>query len=312
MVISVSRRTDIPAFYSSWFYNRIKDGYFLVRNPMNIHQVSKVSLKKEDVDCIVFWSKNPRPMMNRLDKLEGYNYYFQFTLNSYDKTIEPNVPQKKYVLNTFKELSLKIGKEKVIWRYDPIILTDYYTKEYHYKWFEYLAKELYKYTDKCVISFLDLYKKTEKKLSGLNVLPITVTDMEEIAQRFSQIAKVHELTIESCCEVVSLEKYDIKHGRCIDDRLIAKLSGHDILVYKDSNQRNSCGCVKSIDMGEYNTCKHGCKYCYANFNDEIVIKKYSNHKLKAPLLIGDIEDGDRIFERKDKKNNIIQLNFLHL
>src|SRR5699024_7318732 len=142
-------------------FNRIKEGHVLVRNPFNKKQVSKIDLSTDVIDCIVFWTKNPKRMIKRLNELEKYYYYFQFTLNSYDKTLEKNVPEKKYLINTFIELSNKIGRDKVIWRYDPIILTDKFTKEYHYKWFEYLAKQLSPYTNKCIISFLDLYKKTE-------------------------------------------------------------------------------------------------------------------------------------------------------
>ena len=261
MILSVSRRTDIPAFYSNWFFNRIKQGFLLVRNPMNAHQVSRVVLNPEVIDCIVFWTKNPRPMLRRLEELKEYKYYFQFTLNSYDKSLEPNVPRKKYLINTFKELSEKIGKEKVIWRYDPIILTDIFTKEYHYKWFEYLAKELCNYTNKCVISFLDLYKKTERNLKGIKVIPLNKIDMEEIAAKISSIASKYNLIIETCSEKIELDKFGINHGKCIDDRLICKILGCNFNIDKDPNQRQICGCVKSIDIGAYNTCKHECLYC---------------------------------------------------
>lgn len=174
MILSVSRRTDIPAFYSDWFYNRIKEGYVLVRNPFNAHQVSRIKLSPEVIDCIVFWPKNPRAMMSRLSELKGYNYYFQFTLTSYDNTIEVNVPQKKYIIDTFIELSNMIGKDRIIWRYDPILLTDRYDKQYHYKWFDYLAKRLKDYTNKCIISFMDLYRKTERNLGHIQLKSITM------------------------------------------------------------------------------------------------------------------------------------------
>ena len=136
MIISASRRTDIPAFYSDWFFNRIKEGYVLVRNPMNAHQISKISLSADVIDCIVFWTKNPRPMINRLDELKDYNYYFQFTLNSYAKDIEPNVPSKdKEIIKSFRELSEKIGKDRVVWRYDPILINDNYSVDHHIKYF---------------------------------------------------------------------------------------------------------------------------------------------------------------------------------
>ena len=158
MILSVSRRTDIPAFYSEWFFNRIKEGYVCVRNPMNIHQISKIALTPNLIDCIVFWSKNPYPMLSRLDELKDYMYYFQFTINPYDTVLEQQVPGKKHVIETFKRLSDLISPDRVIWRYDPIILTDTISVDYHIKYFEELAKRLHTYTKTCIISFLDLYK----------------------------------------------------------------------------------------------------------------------------------------------------------
>ncbi|WP_446897675.1 DUF1848 domain-containing protein [Clostridium sp. LBM24168] len=313
MIISASRRTDIPAFYSKWFFNRIRAGYLLVRNPINIHQISKVSLEPEKIDCIVFWTKNPRPMLKRLGEIENYKYYFQFTLTSYSRTLETNVIKKSYLIKTFKELSNKIGKEKVIWRYDPIILTDIFTKQYHYKCFEYLADKLYKYTDECVISFLDLYKKTERNMKNINVKQLEKEDMREIAYNLSNIATKYNLKMKSCSEGIDLEGYNIEHGKCIDDKLISKVIDCNLNVEKDPNQREVCGCVKSIDIGEYNTCKHGCLYCYANFNKERVKKQVGLHDNKSALLIGTLGVKDNVTERRitSFKCNQIQENFLN-
>ena len=188
MILSVSRRTDIPAFYSEWFYNRIKEGYVYVRNPMNIHQVSKINLSPDVIDCIVFWSKNPRPMLRRLDELKDYLYYFQFTINPYDIGLEVNVPTKNSIIDTFKELSSKIGPDRVIWRYDPIIITDKVTIEYHIKYFEEIARRLSGYTKTCVISFLDLYKKTERNLQNTYARELYQNEMLTIATALVRIA----------------------------------------------------------------------------------------------------------------------------
>lgn len=298
MIISVSRRTDIPAYYHEWFLNRIKEGFLLVRNPMNTHQVSRISLQPNLVDCIVFWTKNPKRMIKRLDELKEYHYYFQFTLNSYDKVIERNVPQKKYLIKTFIELSDKIGKEKVIWRYDPILLTEQFTKEYHYKWFEYLANRLSPYTKRCVISFLDLYQKTQRNLKDINVLPITEVDMIDIAKTFSSIAKKYSLNLETCSEIIDLDEFGIKHSKCIDGKLISQITGYPLTVDKDPNQREVCGCAKSIDVGAYNTCKHECLYCYANFNKQIVDSNVLQHDKLSPLLFGSLNGNEKITERK--------------
>ena len=163
MILSVSRRTDIPNYYSQWFYNRIKEGFVYVRNPMNTHQVSRIEITPDVVDCIVFWTKNPEPMMERLEELSAYHYYFQFTLTGYGRDMEPGIPHKREkMIPVFQALSDRIGKEKVIWRYDPIIFSQRYTPEYHLKAFEQIAMALKGFTEKCVISFVDEYAKNRK------------------------------------------------------------------------------------------------------------------------------------------------------
>lgn len=298
MILSVSRRTDIPAFYSDWFFNRLREGYVLVKNPMNAKQISKVILTPETIDCIVFWTKDPTPMIHRLDEIKNYPYYFQFTLNSYDLSLELNVPKKKHLIDAFIALSNKIGKERVIWRYDPILLTDSFDKEYHFKWFEYLASRLSDYTNKCVISFLDLYRKTKRNLKAIPLLSIQLEDMNDIASNISKIAASYNLAIESCSEEIDLQRFNIKHGRCIDPKLISDILKIKIDVDKDPNQRLECGCVKSIDIGEYNTCNHECLYCYANFSKGTVQKNVALHDNNSPLLIGNLNGDERIYERE--------------
>jgi hypothetical protein len=162
MIISASRRTDIPAYYSEWFINRLKEKYVLVRNPLNAQQIGRVSLSPDAVDCIVFWTKNPGPMLDRLGKLKDYNYYFQFTLTPYGKGVEANLPSKSALTDTFKRLSDIIGREKVVWRYDPIIISNKYDIGYHEKYFDIIANGIKDHTEKCTISFLDFYNKISK------------------------------------------------------------------------------------------------------------------------------------------------------
>lgn len=298
MILSVSRRTDIPAFYSDWFFNRLREGFVYVRNPMNIHQVSKITLSPDVIDCIVFWSKNPRPMLSRLDELENYMYYFQFTINAYDKFFEVGVPKKDGIINTFKELSNKIGPKRVIWRYDPILLTPQMDMEYHIRYFEEIAKRLKGYTNTCVISFVDLYKKTQNNLKNTEVREPTQEEMVELSSKMNIIAKKYDINIQTCAEEIALESIGIKHGKCIDNVLIEDLLGVKLVVNKDSNQRKECGCVQSIDIGEYNTCAHGCKYCYANFKDGVVSKNRMSHDPCSPLLIGHLGEMDKVSDRK--------------
>ena len=297
MILSVSRRTDIPAFYSEWFYKRIEEGYVLVRNPMNSKQVSRIILTPGLIDCIVFWTKNPRNLMQGLDKLNSYNYYFQFTLTSYDKTVEVNVPEKKELINAFIELSKKIGRERVIWRYDPILLTSRFNKEYHFKWYKYLAEKLHPYTQKCIISFVDLYSKTERNTKSLGIIPFTDESMKEIAGEFSSIAQKYGIQLETCSEAMDFSEFGIKHGKCIDDELISRITGKTLSIGKDPNQRESCGCVKSVDIGAYNTCKHNCLYCYANFSKNTVEKNYLQHNPDSPLLFGVLKGDEVIRDR---------------
>ena len=299
MILSVSRRTDIPAFYSDWFFNRMKEGFVCVRNPMNIHQVSKIELSPDVIDCIVFWSKNPKPMLPRLDELKDYMYYFQFTITPYDKDMERNIPDKeKVVIPCFKELSEKIGPKRVIWRYDPILLTEKMDMDYHIRYFEEIAKRLKGYTDTCVISFVDLYKKTQSNLKDTQAREPSLKEMMEIAAKMFVIAQKYGITIQTCAEEIALESVGIKHGKCIDNALIEDLLGVKLVVSKDPNQRKECGCVQSIDIGEYNTCAHGCKYCYANFKESMVLRNRAAHDPNSPLLVGQIGADDKVTERK--------------
>lgn len=301
MIISASRRTDIPTYYSDWFFNRIKEGYVYVRNPMNIHQISKISLSPQVVDGIVFWTKNPIPMMDRIDEIHDYSYYFQFTLNSYGNEIETNVPNKNdIIIPAFKKLSNKIGAHKVLWRYDPVFITDKYSIDYHITYFNEIAKRLSGYTEKCIISFLDLYKNTKSNLKTLNLVPLEQELMYELAERIFEIADSNNIIVESCAEKVSLEQFGIQHGHCIDCTLFERITGQKLKIDKDKNQRDECGCVASIDIGAYNTCKNGCKYCYANYSGKIVEKNFNMHNSKSPLLFGEVGKDDVIKEREVK------------
>ena len=299
MILSVSRRTDIPAFYGKWFMQRLKEKYVLVRNPFNIHQLSNIPLTTTSIDAIVFWTKNSKPMHKYLKDIDnmGYKYYFQYTITPYKKDMEENLLDKKIIINSFQELSSLIGKDKVIMRYDPIVLTSSYTIDYHIKAFEKLCNHLKDYTNKIIISFLDYYNNTSKNMQSHNVFNITTDDMYKLAENFSSIAKSYKIILESCAEKIDLEKYNIKHGKCIDNELIEKITGAKLKAPKDS-QREHCNCIKCIDIGEYNSCIHNCLYCYANINKESAYKNYKLHNPLSPLLIGNIDyEKDKIVER---------------
>lgn len=283
-VVSASRRTDIPALYSQWFANRISDGYAISVNPFNPKQANRISLAKDDVDCFVFWSKNPRPLMDRLDILDGYRYYFQYTLNAYGRGLEPNVPPRDESMETFIELSERIGKEKVIWRYDPVVIDCDHGEEWHIDHFEELASEIRQYTEKCVFSFADPYRKE------LHIA--TDREMDTISGAFSEICRRYGLEICTCSE--HREFPGIAHNKCIDDALIRRLFGRTVDCRRDG-QRNDCGCVRCSDIGMYDSCTNGCRYCYANRNQRKAEVNRSLHDPESEILIGHLADDVSVY-----------------
>lgn len=310
MIISASRRTDIPAFYSSWFLNRIKERVVLVPNPYNSKMVSRISLDPAVIDCIVFWSKNPASMLNRLEELEEYNYYFQFTLNPYGKEIENNLPPLHSRIETFKRLSDKIGKEKVIWRYDPIFLNEKYTVHFHQEKFAEIAEEIHPYTEKCMLGFIDHYQHIRTKISSFHIGSLQQEDIETIALSFQKNISEYEIKLHTCTEKINLSHVGISAGSCIDQRLIERITGYSLLTCKDKNQRNVCRCTESIDIGMYESCLNGCIYCYANRGDCRSIQSNRNkHDKLSPLLIGQVKEDATVKDRvmKSLRNNQLPL-----
>lgn len=313
MILSVSRRTDIPSYYAEWFYHRIKEGFVCVRNPINPHQVSEIRISPDVVDCIVFWTKNPLPMMERLDELKAYPFYFQFTLTGYGKDVEANLPDKKTVMiPMFQELSNRIGKERVIWRFDPIFFSDRYTVEYHIETFRKMAEALNGYTDKCVISFLDMYTKIKKNMEGLSYYELEEGELISFAKEISQIARQNHISVGSCAEKMDLEDCGIAHNCCIDKALTEKLIGCELKVGKDKNQRAECGCVESIDIGTYDTCRNGCAYCYANSGIKNVEANAAKYDSVSTILCGHIGEEDKVTLRKTVSLRETQLSIFNM
>ncbi|NTV49423.1 MAG: DUF1848 domain-containing protein [Geobacteraceae bacterium] len=305
MIISASRRTDIPAFYAEWFMKRVREGYFYRVNPFNSRQVTGFSLKPEDVDAVCFWTKNPQPLMKHLNELDdrGINYYFQFTLNPYNTNFEPNVPPLQDRIDTFVELAGRIGPERVVWRYDPIILSSATPVSWHLEQAELIAEKLENATSRLVFSFCDFYGKGQGRLNralagtGITLEDITKPDksgeLDLVARGFKTIADRRDLQIFSCSEEVELADIGIMHGACIDSNLIQQLFGVNATSKKDKNQRSACNCVESVDMGMYNSCRYRCSYCYANFNESMIDGNCLKHYPDSPSLLyeydGEIE-----------------------
>ena len=308
MILSVSRRTDIPNWYSAWFYNRIREGFLYVRNPFNSRQISRIPLSPDLVDCIVFWTKNPKNMMPRLGELQDYDFLFQFTLTGYGKDVEPGVPDKKHMIGVFRALSEQIGHERVIWRYDPILLSERYTPEYHLKAFREIAERLAGYTDRVVISFVDFYAKMKKNAEKLRIRPITEREMTELAGKMAEAAGQNQMSIEACAEQTDLSGAGVKRGSCIDRSLIEKLTDCRLAGGKDRNQRKECGCMESIEVGAYDTCRNGCLYCYAGSGMERLRAALKQYDVNSPLLCGCVGPEDKITERNIKSLKIRQIS----
>jgi len=295
-IISASRRTDIPAFYSDWFMNRIREGYAIVQNPFNSTMSSRVDLSCEDVDAIVFWTRDARPMLRHLDELNkrGYRYYFQYTLNAYPPLLEPRVPTAAAAVSAFKDLSQAIGAERVIWRFDPIVVSDVTPDDWIVGNFESLAQQLRGLTRQVVISFVDYYTKVARSLGRVtSATGVRFYDMHEdparllrIASRLSGIALHDSMTPMSCAEVIDLAPVGISPGKCISDELISALFGIQVKSQKDRYQRKACRCVSSRDIGHYDTCAHGCVYCYATSNGRVSSENRASHDPSAPSMSG--------------------------
>ena len=299
MILSVSRRTDIPAFFPAWFMGRVREGFVLTRNPMNHAQVCRISLSPETIDGIVFWTKNPAPLLPYLDEIGAkFPFYFQFTLNAYGRDAEPNVPPAAERLETLRTLSGKIGRERVVWRYDPVLLSPSYDTAWHIARFAELAREIAPYAGRCVFSFLDFYPKIAKRLRAIDGRVCDEAEMRVMAEAFAATAKTHALPISACAEPLDFSAYGVERGRCVDPERIGRLTGRTISAAKDKNQRPTCGCAASVDVGAYNTCRHGCRYCYANFSPESTAARVALHDEASPLLVGHLEDGDKVKERK--------------
>lgn len=308
MIISASRRTDIPAYYSDWLCNRLREGFVLVKNPMNPKQVSRINLSPEVVDGIVFWTKNPVPMLDKLPQLNPYMYYFQFTLTPYGADMEPGLPSKTEVLiPAFQRLSDILGPNRVIWRYDPIIKSGAYDIGFHAEHFDKLADKLKDHTKKCTISFLDAYRHNRRALEVQSVTGITPDHIHELAENLSQIARSYGIKLDACAEPFDLTAYGIGPARCIDAGLFERLLGCRLKSDKDRAQRPECGCAASIDIGAYDTCQSGCRYCYAVTSQKVAVTRQSAHDPAEPMLCGRLKEEDKITERHVKSDRSAQI-----
>ncbi len=294
MIINTGSRTDIPAYYSEWFYNRIKEGFVYTRNPYNPKLIHSYKLNPSVVDVLVFCTKNPEPMLNRLDEIDYFKQFWGITLTAYGKDIEPNVPNKHRIIECIKVLSNRFGSHSVEWRYDPIFLSDKYTKEVHLRSFEHIANKLSGSITVCVISFIDLYQKTIKNFP--RVSEVSLEDQIELIKAFVEIGKKYNIKIKTCLESKKLEDFGVDVGGCLTQSVLEKSLNQRLNIPKQSQAREGCECLLGNDIGAYNSCGHGCVYCYANYDMKLVRDNMKKHNKNSPLLIGELNTDDTIRE----------------
>lgn len=295
MVLNVSGRTDIVAFYSDWFIERYKEGYIDVRNPFYPKLISRIYFK--NVDLILFCTKNPIPILDKLKYIDK-PILFHVTLTPYKKDIEPNVLPKGIIIEAIKKLSKVIGIDNLTIRYDPIFISEKYNLDYHIKAFDKLCSLLNGYVNKIIVSFIDDYKNVRKNEKILNFREFTEKDYEIIGKNFSRIAKENSMTVQTCFENRNLVEYGFIKGECLSHELTYKLTGKKYKTWKARKGAN-CNCVEMVDIGVYNSCKHFCKYCYANYDEKQVNNNFNSHFKDSSLLVGRIEKDDLIKERKN-------------
>ena len=293
MIINTGSRTDIPAFFSEWLFNRVEEGFVCTRNPYN-DDIYKYPLDSKIIDCLCFCTKNPKPMLKDLDKLNDFNQFWFVTITPYGRDIERNVPSFKRVIKSFKELSETLGVNKVSWRYDPIFITEKYSLDFHIDKFEEMASELHTYTDDCTISFIDLYQKVLRNFP--EVREVIRQEQLIIGENFAGIADDYDIQMKTCVEGTLLDRFGFDSSGCMTQNVIEKAIGNNLKIPKGKYRIRECDCIFGRDIGAYNTCMHGCKYCYANSNMKLVKRNQKLHNPDSPLLIGEVKDSDVVKE----------------
>ncbi len=296
MILNTGSRTDIPAFFHKWFLNRIREGFVYVRNPYDPARITEYTLTPELVDLICFCSKNPAPLLPHLDELADYNLYWHVTMTPYGKDIEPFVPPYEEVTESIQELGKRFGPKSVAWRYDPIFLTPQYNADFHIETFRTMAESLRGYTDRVILSFLDLYEKTKRNFpEGREVLP---KERLYLGEHMQQIAAENGMTLAPCLEGDDLAQFGADTNGCMTQAVLERSLGESLSVPSMSYAREGCKCLLGNDIGAYNTCLHGCRYCYANYDTKTVHENVRHHDPESPLLIGHVRPEDTILPAK--------------
>ena len=296
MIINTGSRTDIPAFFHKWFLNRVDEGFVCTRNPYN-DDIYRYPLDSKIIDCLCFCTKNPTQLLKNIDKLDKFNQFWFVTITPYGRDIEVNVPSFKRVIKSFKKLSDTLGVNKVSWRYDPIFISEKYSLDFHIDMFEKIASQLHTYTNDCTISFIDLYQKVLRNFPEAN--EVTRQEQLIIGEEFSKIAEKYDIQMKTCVEGTLLDQFGFDSSGCMTKEVLEKAIDNNLKIPKGKYQIRECNCVFGRDIGAYNTCLHGCKYCYANFSTKLVKRNFKLHDPNSPLLIGNLKDRDVVKEVRE-------------
>ena len=294
MIINTGQRTDIPAFYADWFANRLREGFVCVRNPYYPEQVSRYRLDPSVVDCIGFCTKNPAPMFAHMPLLREYGQYWFVTLTPYGRDIEPNVPDKHRLLDDFRRLSDLVGVQSIGWRYDPIFLSERYSVDYHLRAFDKMSRALEGFTRTVVISFIDLYPKVRRNFPEAKEVP--EAQRLALGKAIIEMASARGMTVKPCAEGDALAAFGADCGGCMRVSDYERAIGKRLNVPKRKGARAECACYLACDIGAYNTCRHLCRYCYANAEPQVVLAQSRLHDPESPFLIGNYMEGDRIHD----------------
>ncbi len=293
MIINTGARTDTVQYFTKWLLRRFEEGFVLARNPLFPNKITRYELHPEKVDAVVFCSKNYTPILSHIKEItDKFNTYFYYTITAYDKDVEPGVPSIDDSIKTLIKLSEIVGKQRIAWRYDPVLLTGKYTKEYHINTFKYMTRLLAPYIDRCIFSFVEMYKKLEKNMP--EIILLTENDKEFLAKSFGEIAGQNGIYIQTCGTKVDYLKYGIHKSGCMTLDILGRANGVQFKNLRHRGMRQGCGCIESRDIGAYDTCLNGCRYCYANKNPKKAFENYKFHNPDSPLLLGEVKEGDTI------------------
>lgn len=299
MILNTGGRTDTVQYFSKWLLNRFKEGFVYSRNPLFPNKVTKYELTPDKIDCVVFCSKNYEPILNNLHEItDKFNTYFHYTITAYGKDVEPNVPDIETSITTLLKLERIVGAKRLSWRYDPILLTEKYTIDYHLNTFEYMAKSLSGHIDRCIFSFVEMYKKLNVNMP--EIILMTEKDKDILAKGLGEIAKRHNILIQTCGTQGDYTKYGINKSGCMTLDIIGRANGVEFRNLKHRGMRKGCNCIESRDIGAYDTCLNGCRYCYANFRHNRAVENFKLHDENSPLLIGNIKEGDTVQNSSQK------------